>query len=187
MFPSNTNVPSKGPPIKKSKLNNENPTLNSLREKSLNYKPDELFSNYSGFMAKKEETSTNDVFKKTTNLLTNLTQINLLATDNSFTCVGDEYKHIQKFKNMHKDWPLNESLVCFSYRSINSPEQQDIKAFCFDIPSFLHMFSNLDYLKEKMGKIANDLSAKWNDKNDTPDKVGKRVWDEILNIREPET
>lgn len=166
------------PSVKKTKLKNDNPTLNSLREKIEDSSAEELFNEYSPFLGNKEETSAKDVFKKSINLLTNLTHIELQATDNAYTCVGEEYKHITKFKQMHKDWTLNESLVSFSYRSINAPEAQEIKAFCTDIPAFLHMFNRVDILKEKMSQIATSLSDIWNIKNDKPEKIGARVWDE---------
>ena len=59
----------KFPPIKKSRLSNDNPTLSSLKEKALNCKANELYSMYSGFMAKKEGTSTIEVFKKTVTII----------------------------------------------------------------------------------------------------------------------
>ena len=76
------------PLIKKTKLTFENPTLTSLKEQVSDSSPDELFAKYSPFMVNKQETSAKEAFRKTVNLLTNFTQINMLATDNSFICTG---------------------------------------------------------------------------------------------------
>ena len=116
----------------KMRKNSDNPTLESLRSIVGDHTPDHLQQSYVPYMIKTIPTLMRDVFKRTTSLLTSLTQISIVATDNPVTCVGEEFRNIQTFKRIH-DWPLNETLVAFSYKSLAASDEQDDKTFCMDI------------------------------------------------------
>ena len=157
-----------------------NPTLITLKDLASKHNVDELFEQYTPFVIKKPQSTIKDIFKCSTTLLTPSTQISLLATNDATTCSGDENKHILKFKRIH-DWPLNESLVCFSYTPLNSPEADD-KTFCMCIPTFLHTFKNKAFLKELFMSTAQQVSEIWNENNSDADKAGRRISNEIAYL-----
>ena len=163
---------------------NTNPTLGSLKQIVGDTSSRELFKQYSPFFVKKPSVSMQDVYKRSTTLLTNLTQITFLATDNPVTCMGEDFRGVQNFKRIH-DWPLNDSLVSICYTAINSPEDHE-KTFCLDIPAFLHIFRNPEELKQIMLDTAKELRDDWNTKYDDEEMIGKRLYDErsiLLDFR----
>ena len=163
---------------KASKKTSENPTLDSLRGILENTSAEELEQSYVPYMIKSVPTLMKDIFKRTTSLITTLTQITILATDNPITCIGEEYKGIQTFKRI-QDWPLNETLIAFTYKSLSASDEQDDKVFCLDIPAFNHVFSNTRELKKFIIDMSINLATEWNDKYDNDDMVGKRHYKEF--------
>lgn len=162
-----------------------NPTINALRQITEGKTPDQLYTQYSPIFIKKDTASIGDVFKKETSLLTNLTQISFLATDNPVICMGEDFKNIQNFKKYH-DWPLTDSLICIGYNSIHSMDDRHDKIFCMDIPAFLHSFKHTDQLKDLMNEMAVRLSSEWNAKYADEDMIGKRLYNEeslLLDFR----
>ena len=165
----------KVPKLKKSKARGYNPTLESIKE-DVNGSPQDLRNRYSPYIVDRKHEESKKIYKRSASFMLNMNQMTLTVTDTPYTLFGREYDHISKFKRS-QDVQFPDSIVCFAFRTINKPDD-DLKAFCLDIPAFLHIFSRPDVLKEKMLAKAFELADVWTRDNGAASMKGKRNADE---------
>ena len=175
----------KVPRIKRTRAKAFNPTLGSIQEE-VSDSPGELRKRYSPYSIPKKAEGAKKIYKTIGNFDIDLHQLTLLVTNTPYTCYGDEYKHIYKFK-LSQDVQFSDSLVCFTQNQLNSPENM-MKVLCMDIPAFLHIFSC--FTTKMFAKMAEDamlLADEWTKDNGPKEMKGRRRADErqtFLDYRE---
>ena len=167
------------PKLRKGRVKAVNPTLSMIREE-VNETPEELRKRYSPYIIDRPGEGEQEVYKNQIDLIIghNMHSLSFVITNTPYTCLGSKYSHIKDFYR-YQDVKYNDSLVCITHNQINKPESEPI-AFCMDIPSFLHIFSNTKELGQKITDHAKDLSNQWNERNSSAKTRGKRKADDRI-------
>ena len=142
-----------------------NPTIDSSRAAALqsSLDPDSLKKKYVMCCLESNEMKPKKVFKISTAIVTTSEnyQIEILATDNINSLVGEDVTSVQKYKRS-SDWPLNDSVVIIYIHKLSNSTST---VFCTDILSFLHTFNDPEMLKYRMIDVSKKLTESWNNFN----------------------